>query len=324
MFFTVQYKLLQFRRCIIGTMNNNNTRRDFLKQAGLLTAVAAFPAISLPEASDFIDQLGLQLYTVRDVLAEKPQETLEAIRNAGYKQVELYDSQLLPRLQPVLKSLGIGVNSTHFLSPLLTGNWQAVTAFGAAPPPADYTLQKAIDQAAEYGLSYFIFPFLYPQERGGLDDYKALAEKLNATGETCRQAGLQLGYHNHSFEFQPMDGASPMEVLLSETDPELLCLELDIFWVSVAGLDPAAYIRQHANRIQLLHLKDKKKDTPPTYRAFTLPPESFQPVGSGVIDVAKVLEAAQESGVKYVFVEQDVSSDPLADIQKSSKYLQNL
>ncbi|MEM8967901.1 MAG: sugar phosphate isomerase/epimerase [Bacteroidota bacterium] len=303
------------------------TRRGFLKKIGLFASASVLPFNLLSNSyfsDDLLSQLGLQLYTVRDTLVEKPQETLEAIRNAGYKQIELFDSQLLPQLHSVLKGLGIAVNSTHFLSPLLTGNWEPMEAFGLSRPPADYTLQKAIDQAAEYEVSYFIFPFLLPEERGGLDSYKALAEQLNQTGELCQEVGIQLGYHNHSFELQPMDGSSPMKTLLAETDPALVCFELDVFWISVAGHDPAEYIRSHADRIQLLHFKDKKEGAPQTYRAITMPPDSFQPVGSGVLDFAEILQAAQEANVRHVFVEQDASDDPLADIAKSSKYLRSL
>ncbi|WKN43838.1 sugar phosphate isomerase/epimerase family protein [Tunicatimonas pelagia] len=306
-------------------MQEFTTRRDFLKQASFLAATSVLPINSVFHTTDgFIDQLGLQLYTVRDVLVEKPQETMQAIRNAGYQQVELFDGQLLPQLHSVLKSLGIAINSTHFLSPLLTGNWELLEATGVRRPPANYTLQVAIDQAAEYEVSYFIFPFLYPGERGGIDAYKTLAEQLNQTGELCKKVGIQLGYHNHSFELQPMDGSSPMEVLMSETDPALVCFELDVFWVSVAGHNPAEYIRKYANRIELLHLKDKKENAPQTYRAITMPPESFQPVGSGVLNFTEILQAAQEAQIKHVFVEQDASDNPLGDIKKSSEYLRSL
>ncbi|MGB3587388.1 MAG: sugar phosphate isomerase/epimerase [Tunicatimonas sp.] len=306
-------------------MQNFTTRRNFLKQAGFLAATSAVP-ISYPAVSNnpLIDQLGLQLYTVRDELVAKPQETIQAIRNAGYQQIELFDSQLLPQLHSVLKSLGIAINSTHFLSPLLTGNWEFQDALGVRRPPLNYTLQAAIDQAAQYEVTYFIFPFLYPEERGGIDSYKALAEQLNQTGELCKQAGIRMGYHNHSFELQPMDGSSPMEVLLTETDPELVCFELDVFWVSVAGHDPAQFIKKYANRIELLHLKDKKTNTPQTYRAITMPRKSFQPVGSGILNFTEILQAAQEANVQHVFVEQDASDDPLGDIKRSSEYLQSL
>ena len=241
--------------------------------------------------------------------------------------MELSDARLLPRLQPVFRGLGIDIRSAHFPSPLLTGNWEPLLATGQSSPSADDTFEKVVAQAAQYGLEYLVFPFVFPQDRGDLDTYRTLADKLNQAGEVCRQAGIQLVYHHHAFEFQPMEATTPFQVLLEHTDPALMHLEIDVFWASVAGLDPAQFILEQGQRnrlVPLLHLMDKKPGLAPAFRDATLPPDAFLPVGDGELDFPKIIRAAEAVGVKYCFVKQDVSPDPLADIARSSEHLKNL
>ena len=315
-----------------GQSSQTTSRRQFIQTAAsVAVAASGFPRLALakPGKHPLIDHLGLQLYTVREPLATQPQQTIEAIQQAGYQQVELFDTQLLPQLQPVLKGLGIAINSAHFLPPLVTGNWEPFVAFGRKPPPADYTFETMVAQAAEYGITHLVFPFVYPQDRGGIAFYTELAEKLNWAGETCQQSGIQLSYHHHAFEFQPMEGTSPLQLLLEHTDPALMHLQVDVFWASVAGRDPAQFIRETAGGpngrpISMLHLKDKKANLSPTFLDSSLPPDAFQPVGSGVLDFREIIRAAEEAGVKHCFVEQDESAQPLKDIQRSSHYLKNL
>lgn len=300
------------------------SRRQFIQATAVATVGMSLPGFSRPRKHPLIDNLGLQLYTVRDALMAQPQQTIEAIQAAGYRQVELFDTQLLPQLHPVFKGLGIAINSSHCLPPLITGNWNPLVSMGVKPPPADYTFERAVEQAAEYGLTELVFPYLFPPDRGGIDVYQALAEKLNRAGEVCQRSGIQLSYHNHAFEFQSMEDTSPFQLLWEGTDAALVTFEVDVFWVSVAGLDPAEFIRKHAKRVRMLHLKDKKDGLPTSFLDSTLPPDAFQPVGSGVLDFPEILRAAEEAGVKYAFVEQDQSPDSLAAIKQSSTYLKNL
>lgn len=298
-------------------------RRDFLSRAS--TAAVGFSVIKwhpLKNLNSLVDNIGVQLYTLRDVLPKDPTGTLQAIKEAGYKQVELSDVTLLPKLQAALKNVNLAVNSSHFPTPYITGNWAPLEAFGVkAPEKKDF--EHIVELAASHDLRYLVFPYLFPQDRGGLDFYKSLAEKLNKAGEQAKAAGVGLCYHNHAFEFQPMEDTSPFQILIEELEPDLVNFELDIFWVSVAGLDPAGFIRKHKSRIKMLHLKDKKKGMPKVYNE-SITEDSFQPVGAGSINFAKVLKAAEEAKVEYGFVEQDQSSDPLADIRKSIQYLKKI
>ncbi len=134
---------------------------------------------------------------------------------------------------------------------------------------------------------------------------------------------MQLCYHNHGFEFEPLaDGRRPLDVLMGAVKPELVKLELDVFWVSVTGADPVALIQQYAGRIPLLHLKDKAKGTAPETQESKVAPTTFTPVGAGAVDFPAVLKAAAAAGVEHYFVEQDhAQGDPIAALKQSYQYL---
>ena len=300
------------------------SRRRFVQTTAAAAAGMSLPGFSRELSHPLVDNLGLQLYTVREPLVAQPQQTIEAIRTAGYRQVELFDTQLLPKLHPVFNGLGIAINSSHFLPPLITGNWNPLVSTGVKPPPADYTFERVVEQAAQYGLTDLVFPYLFPEDRGGIDIYKKLAEQLSKAGEICQRSSIQLSYHNHAFEFQAMEDTSPFQLLMEGTDAALVTLEVDVFWVSVAGMDPAKFIRDHAGRVRMLHLKDKKEGLSTTFLDSSLPPDAFRPVGSGVLNFPEILRAAEAVGVEYAFVEQDHSPDPLAAIEQSSTYLKGL
>jgi sugar phosphate isomerase/epimerase len=169
-----------------------------------------------------------------------------------------------------------------------------------------------------------VFPYLPPAERGGLDVIKGLAEKLNRAGEKCRGAGLNFCYHNHAFEFEPISGTTPVQVLADNTDKKLVGFEADLFWVSVAGHDPVEFLKKMSGRVPLIHLKDKAEGTKVQYNE-SVPKTAFKEVGHGVIDWAKVLDAAASAGVQHYFVEQDQTpGDPVESLRQSCAYVSKL
>jgi sugar phosphate isomerase/epimerase len=174
-----------------------------------------------------------------------------------------------------------------------------------------------VDEARGRGLEYLVIVYLMRAERGGLGVYRDLAGKLAQAGEACRKAGLGLAYHPHAFEFEPIDGVRPIDVLL-ETPRDLLGLELDTFWASIAGVDPLQMLEKHAGRVPLVHLKDKAVGTPVQYDEAKVPREAFKEVGRGAIDYARFLPAAEKAGVRYYYVEQDYTTgDPLDSLRIS-------
>ena len=280
------------------------SRREFLQATSLAAALAAAGRAAQ------LKTLGVQLYTVRTVLPQKPQETLNAIRAIGYQEVEATYAGL-DNLWPALQASGLKPVSIHLDSKLVTqGN------IGDLSPIFDKLKQR--------GFQYAVFPYLPEPERGGIDVIKGISEKFNLAGEKCRAAGMSFCYHNHAFEFATEKGATLFQVMLDNTDKKLVAFEVDVFWISVAGLDPVEMIQKLSDRVLLLHLKDKAEGTPVMYKE-SVPRTAFKEVGNGVVDWPKVLRAAAAAKVAHYFVEQDQTpGDPVESLRQSYGYLSKL
>jgi sugar phosphate isomerase/epimerase len=285
------------------------TRRSFLKtssvlSAGLMIAPSAFkPKTSL---------IGLQLYTVRDAMGKDPKATLAHVAKIGYNSVEgatYTDSEKFYGMSPsefkkVLKNNGLVMYSNHYRlgEDLEKGQIMKGTIL--------HDWQKAIDDAAELGLKYMVCAWLSPTERGSLDHYKKVADDLNVAGEKCKKAGIQLCYHNHDFEFIPEDGKLPYDILLA-TDKNLVKMEMDIYWIKKASQDPIALFKKHPGRYPLWHVKDMDNT----------PEHSFTEVSNGIINFKEIFKYKNLAGMKYFFVEQDISRDPFVSIAESIAYI---
>ena len=279
------------------------SRRSFLKAGTLTAALSSFARAAR------LKEIGVQLYTVRTVLPQKPAETLNAIHSIGYTAIEGTWAGF-DKIWPAVQSSGLKPVSMHL--------------------DANQVLQQSDDlarvaaQLKQWGFSYAVFPYLPPASRGGPDVIKAFAEKLNWAGQKFHAEGLKLAYHNHAFEFAQAGSGTLFQVLVDNTDKKLVGLELDAFWVSVAGHDPAELISSLKGRVILLHLKDKAEGTPVMYNE-SVPHSAFKEVGHGVIDWPKVLRAASKAGVEHYFVEQDQTpGDPLDSLRQSYEYLSKL
>jgi sugar phosphate isomerase/epimerase len=172
-------------------------------------------------------------------------------------------------------------------------------------------LEGEIERAVGIGQRYIVIPYLQENERT-LDHYKRLVDTLNTAGEACRDAGLKMAYHNHNFEFEAVDGVLPYDMLLSQTDPELVDMELDLFWISYAGVDPLPYLKQHAGRFTMLHVKDLTAD------------RKMAAVGEGAIDFAAIFAHAEQGGFKHYFVEHDNPVDAFASVTTSIAAVRDL
>ncbi len=277
-------------------------RRTFIKQSAVASAaVALFPSCVSEVGNSTSSKVGLQLYTVRDAMAADPAGTLKRIAEIGYKKIEaasyapgeIYGYKVAD-FKSLTDDLGLEFVSGHI--------------------PLEY-FKNGFDQVIEFtqisGQQYVVMPWLNQDDRKEIDQYKSYAEILNKCGELAKNAGVTVCYHNHDFEFQPLDGQLPIDIILRETDPELVKMELDLYWISKIGLNPVDFFKENPNRSVLWHVKDMDNT----------PEQLFTEVGNGVIDFKKIFEAQKVSGMKHFFIEQDQSYNPMKSIEVSFKNL---
>jgi sugar phosphate isomerase/epimerase len=284
-----------------------------LTAAGALGSVLAGSARALAPDNAYRRQIGLQLYTLRRQIAEDAAGTLKAVAEAGYRQVEPYGYPNAQAMIAAAKANGLAVHSAHF-------EWESVTnpEKEGVTPFADI-----LARAREDGLTHLVVPYLHEQERRTLDDYRRLAERCNAAAARAKEAGIQLAYHNHAFEFQPHEGAGyGYRILMREFSADMK-FEIDVFWVKVGGVEPVALMNRLPNRVSQLHLKDLKAGMDlPNFGG--VPPDAFQALGDGIIPMAPILQTAAAIGVVHAHVEQDESPDPIASIRQSVRHLATL
>ena len=290
-------------------------RREFLATTAAASAMICRPQsiFALDDDNMYRKEIGIQLYTLRNEIGRDVKATIKAVADAGYKQVECYG---FPDADPMIEAArenGLAINSTHF-------NWDSVVN------PDDKGVQpfgEVLDKASEAGIKHLVVPYLADKNRKTLDDYKLLCERCNKGAEQAKKAGIQLSYHNHSFEFQPMEGGGTgYEILIKEFSPDMH-FEVDVFWIQLGGKDPVEMIKQLKGRVSQLHLKDLNKSIKaPMYSG--IPQEAFEELGDGVISMQPILDAAKEAGVKICHVEQDHSPHPIKSIQQSMAHLKTL
>jgi sugar phosphate isomerase/epimerase len=262
-----------------------------------------------------VKEIGLQLYTLRNQLAEDVSGTLKAVADAGYYQVELMRVVGADDVFQAAQDVGLKCTSAMI-------DWQTLVNPRNEGVPS---FQETLDKAAEQKLKFLVIPYVGKGNRETVDQLKQLAQRANRAGAACRKAGIQLCYHHHSFEFEKLaSGQTGWDVFVEEFDPDLVKFEIDVFWATIGGMDAVATIEKLTGRVAQLHLKDLLKGTPTIYDEGKVPADAFQEVGDGVIDWAAVLKAGEKAGVIQCHVEQDQSPDPVASIGQSIRYLKSL
>ncbi len=279
------------------------SRRDLLKGA-----VAALPLRSAFAAS--LSTIGVQLYTVRNIIEKQPAETLKAIDEIGYREAEVTSGNL-DKIWADLKQTRLKPVSVHIDNALFK-------------PENHDKLSATIADTKGKGFTYAVYPYVPPAARHGADTFKELADTLNHAGAECKKAGMKLCYHNHAFEYQQYGSQYGLEIMMDALDKANVALELDAFWASVGGHDPVELLQKYKGRVDLLHVKDKADGTPVQYNE-TVPKTAFKEAGKGVLDWPKILKAAHEAGVKHYFVEQDQTpGNPVDSLRISYEYLHGL
>ena len=266
-------------------------RRDFLLGAAAVSsALLTAPSALLAAHHRRLEKIGIQLYTVRDRMSADVPGTLQKIASIGYSEVEFagYFDHTPAEIRSILDDTGLESPSTH------------ITLDDMRVTPG-----QTIESALTIDQDTIVLGWLAPDDRTSLDDYRAHAELFNRFAEQCRAAGLHYAYHNHDFEFAPIDGVLPIDLLLSETDPELVLIEMDLYWITKGGGDPFSYFEKHPGRFPLCHVKDMTADG------------SMADVGDGHIDFAAIFAVSESAGFQHYYVERDDPPDSIVSATNS-------
>jgi sugar phosphate isomerase/epimerase len=287
-------------------------RRKFLETATTVTAATLLSSRLVWAAAEHkINKVGVQLYTVRDLMKEDFDGTIAKVAQIGYKEVEFagYFGRTGQQVRAAVDKNGLKAPSTHVQYDELDDKFPSV-----------------IETSKTIGMEYIVCPWIPEELRKSPDIWKQASDKFNKCGEQAKKAGIQFAYHNHWFEFLPVDGKLPYDELLAMCDANLVKMELDLCWITTAGGDPIKYFDKYPGRFPLVHVKDLKKLPVITAGG----PQNFgdtvdlTEVGSGIIDWKKIFAQSEKAGIKHYIVEHDHPKQPLASIKTSYEYLANL
>lgn len=299
------------------------TRRNFIKKTGLglmgtyfgSSMLTACTQNSLKKEGPFAN-IGLQIYSLRDLLVQDPKLTLETVARIGYSHIETFGLQTsensfwglkVPELKKIMADINLNTHSGHYdLSKYLSRHHTDKE-----------NIEKYIETAVELGQKYVVAPVTPMDDLNNLkpEDYQYAAEQLNKAGEVAKKAGVKMAYHNHFWEFRDFaNGTKGLDILVAFTEPDLVSFELDIYWIEKAGLSAQSYFQKYPGRFTMWHVKDMDKNyaEPIVGEKFDkLPFDSIQKqlrfteVGTGQIDYVNIAQNAKQSGLEYAFVEQD-------------------
>jgi sugar phosphate isomerase/epimerase len=276
-------------------------------------------------AKTYADGIGFQVFAFRDALVKDAGNLFKSFAGAGIKSIEFFNPAKLSEYVPIVKDNGMNPLCTHFMPGYVTGNWTMARKMNMAPPD-NYYFENVIADCVRNGIKYMGNAILLDEDRPTLDDYKRFAEKFNKCGEQCKKAGIQLYYHNHSFEFQPMQGTTPYEEMVKIFDKNLVKLEIDVFWLTVAGLNPVSWIQKLSDRLLFLHMKDLKKGSKTQVYTFDIPEDSYVELGTGMLDYKTILTEARKAGIQYAIIDQDSTqmTDKIASVRQNVEYIKAL
>ncbi|MFN8346999.1 MAG: sugar phosphate isomerase/epimerase [Spirosomataceae bacterium] len=315
------------------------TRRQFLQNSAVLaaTSLASDLAVAAPHK---LKKIGIQLFSVPKLLDKDFAGTLKMLAQMGYKEVELYGPfpfstpSAQERWNAVTPSLGF--KGSGYFGHTAKEVKQILKDNGLTAPSVHTdldTLKNRMDALGEagqeLGFTYVGLPAIPDELRKNLDAYQRIADDFNKIGEAAKKAGLRFAYHNHGYGLVPMEGKVPVELLLEQTDPNLVFFEMDLYWTTAGGVDPITYLTKYSNRYKLLHIKDMVKkvrfsgDGGDASQWIGLFP-FMTDAGSGIIDLKAIMAKAQEIGVEHYIVEQDMVATPETSLKKSFDFLKKL
>jgi sugar phosphate isomerase/epimerase len=275
-------------------------RREFIQASAFATAgMLTMP--SMVSAANYKKKIGIQLYTLKDVIGNDPKGILKQLASFGYKELETYgykEGMLFgltnAEFGKTVSDLGMKVISGHYDIKIIEND-----------------LNRAVADAKTLGQEYVVVPWLGDDYRT-LDGIKGVCDMLNKAGEVAKKSGITIGYHNHDFEFKEIEGQILYDLMLKELDPNLVSMEMDLYWVVAAGYDPLKYFAKYPGRFHQWHVKDRDKEVPTRNTE----------VGDGSIDWKPIFAKAKQSGMKHFYVEQEYFARP--SIESAKICIENL
>ena len=281
------------------------SRRGFLKTTGAVVAATCVGTRRLA-AKPVKFPIGLQLYSVRELLEKDLDGTLVKLKTAGIQEVEAagYYKRTAAEFKKSLDNAGLKITSTHHPLGALLGHEDELIEYGH-----------------NIGLEFIVCPGLRHRDPAGkgelkLDDYRWACGELNRIGEKVKKAGMTFGYHNHQAEFEKEDGVIYYDEMMKLCDPKLVVFEMDCGWVYAAGADPVAYLTKAPKRFPLLHIKDMVKGEDGVIHSPVM--------GHGKLDIAACMRAA--TGLKHYYIEQEefVGIEPIEAVHQDAEYMKHL
>jgi sugar phosphate isomerase/epimerase len=283
-------------------------RRTFM---GTIAALAGAGMSTYDVAAASIGRVGVQLYTVRADLAKDFEGTLGRIAAIGFKEVEFagYAGRTPPQVREALNRHGLTSPAAHVDYPSLGDKWPQV-----------------LESARTVGHQFLVNPWIDESVRKDADSWKQIADAFNRAGEASAKAGIQFAYHNHHFEFLPVGGTTPYDILLEACDPKLVKMELDLCWIAVAGGDPLRYFERYPGRFPLVHVKGLARKpaegaAAPIDRVL---PDITDVGRNDTIDWKRIFARSPQAGIKHYFVEHDVPKSAFDSLSASYGYLRQL
>lgn len=243
--------------------------------------------------------IGIQLYTMRSLMPGNFDGTLQELAEIGYREVEFagYFNRTPAAVREAVTRAGLTAPSALLDFARLEDRWE-----------------RAVADTVEAGHHWAVIAWIPAEWRRTQDDWRRFAERMNTAGALSKQAGIQLAYHNHDFEFVPIGGMVPFEVLVEETDPSLVWFEMDLYWCSRAGQHPEEWFRRSPGRYRMVHVKDMDGT----------PVKGMADPGKGILDFPALLKAAGDAGAQHWFVEHDTPASPMGTARAGYEYLRRV
>jgi sugar phosphate isomerase/epimerase len=300
-------------------------RREFLRNGAMVGAAGALGGRAiLAGAATTRRPLGLQLFTVMVALERDFAGTLEAVAKIGYKEVETIGSfgRDPAHIREMFDRYGLRSPSQHLVPGDLYDvfnaftqrrmshdeihrRWLQVMSIDRVTP----IIEEGISRAKILGQKYLVWQIIWPEQMATRELMEQFCRAMNTAGEICSKSGLVFNFHNHSEEFKPVNGYVPYDLIVENTDPTTVKLEMDVYWAVAAKADPAAYFARYPGRYRQCHLKDG------------LANGDLTAAGRGIVNFPAVLGAARQAGIEHYYVEYDRADDPMAATRQSYDYL---